>query len=226
MPKHGNFEASSSAPAKSRWSGLAIALLVAALGAFIALLTFILVSGKGPLPFDEAVLNAVLGIRGKTLTELADWITMIAMPPAWIAVAIALSVYAKGPRPFLALVGCGAMGWACNQVLKHLVMRPRPPEELRLAVETSSSFPSGHSITAVAIYGFLVWMVLRYQSRGAWRNTLVVLGIALIVLIGLTRIYLGVHWTSDVLAGGSLGLAWLVLYTRLIAPRILADDVE
>ena len=226
MPKHGNFEADAVSVAKPRWTPAAIALLVVALLVFGGLLVAIIMANKNPLPFDEAILNSVLGMRKDSITKVVNWITQIAMPPAWIVTAIALSVFAKNWRPFVAFVLAGGIGWIINEVVKHLMLRPRPPEELRLAVETSSSFPSGHSITAVALYGFLLWMVLRYVAKGGWRTFLVVLTGLVIVLLGLTRIYLGVHWTSDVLAGAALGTVWLVVYTRLIAPRILADSAE
>ena len=221
--KHARTSEEEIVSAKKPWRASVIALLGCSIAAFVAIITFVLLNNKEPLGFDSAILDFAVSIRSNTLTKLAMWITMIAMPPAWIVVAAALSVYAEGPRPFLAIVCSGGIGWVLNEAIKHLVNRPRPPEELRLALETSSSFPSGHSITAVALYGFLVWLLLRYMPRGTWRNVLVVLVSLIIVLIGATRIYLGVHWTSDVLGGFSFGMVWLVLYTRLIAPRILGD---
>ena len=101
----------------------------------------------------------------------------------------------------LALVG----GILLNQVLKTYFQRPRPANHLLHVY--GLSFPSGHSMLAVAFYGSLAWLLTRHYVRPWWTVPLLLWA----VLIGLTRIYLHAHYATDVLAGFAGGAAWLVL---------------
>ena len=107
-----------------------------------------------------------------------------------------------------------------NQTLKAIVQRPRP-DGFQLAVEQGFSFPSGHSMVAMAFFGLLVWMVWHYESDRATRIGCSAAFGLVIVLVGVSRIYLGVHYASDVLAGFCVSLAWLAIYTHVAAPLFL-----
>jgi undecaprenyl-diphosphatase len=94
--------------------------------------------------------------------------------------------------------------------LKELLDRPRPPADGRLVHAVSESLPSGHATTAVVVVGTLV--VLAWQGRTRAARTGMVAAAAIWVgAVGLTRIYLGVHWFSDVIAGWLVGGAWLAV---------------
>ena len=231
LPKHGPRHSAGQIeipddPVLGRWTPVSIVLLILGLLGFGAITALVVTGGKGPLGFDSSVLDLVVNnLRGSDkITEVITEITMIAMPPALVVVAAAISSFADGPRATISAVLCGGMGWGLNEVLKRVIARPRPPEELRLAVETSASFPSGHSITVMAFYGFVIWLIWHYQSNKTWATAMCVAVGICIAFVGLSRIYLAVHWTSDVLAGFCLGLAWLILFTRLIAPHILKEE--
>ena len=122
------------------------------------------------------------------------------------------------------LVGL-AGGAVLNQLLKELFSRPRPSFAEPLLSESSYSFPSGHAMLSLIAYGMLAYfavLVLR-----TWRaRTAVVFGIALfVVLIGVSRMYLGVHYFSDVLAGFAVGGMWLsALITGMETIRRRRDD--
>ena len=119
----------------------------------------------------------------------------------------------------LALVGVVLL----NQVCKFIVQRPRP-EGFRLIAESGYSFPSGHSMVAMAFYGLLAWMAWRHE-RDAVVRRISVTGFALVVvLVGISRIYLGVHYASDVIAGFCLAAAWLAVYTTVVAPIFLPEE--
>ena len=96
-----------------------------------------------------------------------------------------------------------------NQLLKGLFARPRPYFEHPLLIETSYSFPSGHAMGSFVLYGMLAYFAV--LALKTWRaRTAVVFGAALLVLlIGLSRMYLGVHYFSDVVAGFAAGGVWL-----------------
>ena len=100
-------------------------------------------------------------------------------------------------------------GMALNFLLKNLFLRPRPHFNDRLLTLTSYSFPSGHTMMATVFYGTLCALVLSQVRRWQWR-VIAILGAALLVLlVGFSRIYLGAHFLSDVLAAIAEGLAWL-----------------
>jgi membrane-associated phospholipid phosphatase len=106
-----------------------------------------------------------------------------------------------------ALAGGEALNWA----LKAAFERPRPEFSEPLATAAGFSFPSGHAMVSLAVYGALAFVIAaRLKSR---RTRALVLGsaLALVIAIGFSRVYLGVHYVSDVLAGFSAGLAWLIL---------------
>lgn len=102
-----------------------------------------------------------------------------------------------------------------NQIIKFIMQRPRPTE-FRIIEETGYSFPSGHSMVSLAFYGYLIYLIYRYIKNKYIKWPLIVLLSILICLIGISRIYLGVHYTSDVLGGFLLSISYLVVYISLI----------
>jgi len=110
-------------------------------------------------------------------------------------------------------------------LLKLFFHRPRPAHQLAMA--HGYSFPSGHAFIATIVYGFLIYVTWRLSKSEALRFTISAMSILLIVLVGISRIYLNVHWLTDVLGGYAAGLAWLVLSVIIVntmkhmtAPRV------
>ena len=111
----------------------------------------------------------------------------------------------------LALVLAVAGGILLNSLLKNLFGRARPGWADPLMALTDAGFPSGHTMMATIIYGFMaVWLVLRIASW-RWRFFIISLAILLILLVALSRMYLGAHYLSDVMAAVAAGAAWLAL---------------
>ena len=105
-----------------------------------------------------------------------------------------------------------------NQYMKIFFQRPRPMD-LMIVEENGYSFPSGHSMVSMAFYGFIIFLIWKYlkSNKLKWLYT-ILLGI-LIVTIGTSRIYLGVHYASDVLAGFYFSIAYLIIYTTIITNK-------
>ena len=102
-----------------------------------------------------------------------------------------------------------------NQILKYLFQRDRP-EIFRIVDATGYSFPSGHTMVSTAFYGFLIYLIYKnVKNKYVKWGGILILSI-LILLIGMSRIYLGVHYTSDVLAGLLLSVAYLIVFTSVI----------
>ena len=102
-----------------------------------------------------------------------------------------------------------------NQLLKGILQRPRPTE-YRIIEETGYSFPSGHSMISMASYGYLIYLIYKYVKNKYVKWTSIVLLSILICSIGISRIYLGVHYTSDVLGGFLISVSYLVIYISAV----------
>ena len=118
------------------------------------------------------------------------------------------------------LIGLGSI-WLLTNAIKIIVGRPRPSPDLVevYANSVACSFPSGHVTTYMALYGFLLYLVYTLMRPSPLRSALLIVLGALIGLVGLSRVYLGAHWASDVFGGYCLGFIWLALtiyfYRRL-----------
>src|SRR5690606_36751376 len=106
-----------------------------------------------------------------------------------------------------ALVALGG-GQILIHLLKHAVARPRPEVVSHLVEVSTLSFPSGHAMGAALTYGTLAVLAARFAPGRASKICLGVLAVLITLLVGMSRVYLGVHWPSDVLAGWCAGAAW------------------
>ena len=102
-----------------------------------------------------------------------------------------------------------------NQLLKHTIRRIRP-DHIRLIEEGGFSFPSGHSMISIGLYGTLIYLVYKYIKNKLIKTIIIVLLSIIILGIGISRIYLGVHYPSDVLAGYFISTAIIVLTISII----------
>jgi membrane-associated phospholipid phosphatase len=139
------------------------------------------------------------------VAQVLTWAGNVATLALLTAVAAALLVR-RGRVNDAVFVCAAALGIeVVNGVLKLVFHRPRP--ELAFVHLDTYSFPSGHTAGSSAIYALLLYLLVRHRSWGA-RAAAVAAYVAVVVLVGLTRLYLEVHYLSDVLAGACLGLAW------------------
>lgn len=147
-----------------------------------------------------------------SVTRLAEVITFAGSPVllavAGTAVALVL-LYRRAWCRAMALVLTVGGGAMLNSALKHLFHRPRPVFEHTLIDASGFSFPSGHTMGATLLYGFLAVLAVTQGSQWRWRALAPLLALPLILLIGLSRVYLGAHYLSDVMAAAAAGLAWL-----------------
>ena len=132
-----------------------------------------------------------------------------------ITVTILSIIFLKNKKISILIVANLVISTGLNMLLKNIVQRPRP-EGYRLIEESGYSFPSGHSMVSVAFYGFIVYLIWKKVKNKRLKYLLCTLLSILAVTIGFSRIYLGVHYASDVLAGGVLSISYLVAYTHFI----------
>jgi membrane-associated phospholipid phosphatase len=147
-----------------------------------------------------------------TLTNVMRIVTYAHSPLGVSIMTIALSAYWWARRLrywvltfILAVFG----GMLLNVFLKHLFLRPRPYFDNPILTLTTYSFPSGHTMMATVFYGTLCAFVVSVARNWLWRTLAISIALFMIALVGFSRIYLGVHYLSDVLAAIAEGLAWL-----------------
>ncbi|OGR91819.1 MAG: hypothetical protein A2992_08990 [Elusimicrobia bacterium RIFCSPLOWO2_01_FULL_59_12] len=115
-------------------------------------------------------------------------------------------------------VGCmGIPFW--STFMKHLLSRPRPVRVQHLVDVTSFSYPSGHTVAATSFYLLIAFLISRQFSSVRARAVILALALGLIAAIGFSRLYLGVHYPSDVLSGFLLGSAWVLFLTAFYSLR-------
>lgn len=189
-------------------------LLAAALCAFAVILICVL--NGNAAGFDDPVREFFYGLRGPALTKVAIVITNTANALFIIGLCIVLLIVPQTRKTYGVPLSIGALGVTIiNRIIKHIVMRPRPEVE-HLVTEHGYSFTSGHSITSMFFYGMAIWLVWRYVKNKTVRWILTVLLAIPMLLVGPTRVYLGVHYPTDVLGGWCLGLAAIAVAVEII----------
>ncbi|HEY5482387.1 MAG TPA: phosphatase PAP2 family protein [Propionibacteriaceae bacterium] len=178
---------------------------------------------NGIAGFDQPVLNAMVASRTPVLTTLVTWFTMtggpVGMPIIGVAVTGILVRVSRMVRPLILSLVAGGGSLAMTIAIKSLVGRSRPPlAEAVPPYESSASFPSGHTLNAIVITGILVYSILLIVRTRRAKVLTVVLGSVYAIAIGLSRVYLGHHWLSDVVGACLLGLAWLTVV--IVAHRL------
>jgi undecaprenyl-diphosphatase len=206
--------------AAPRWvllSGLAVGLLVAALMAGgTAEVYESVVEGDGMAGLDRPVLETAVDLREPGLTTAVQFYTDLGAVP-WmpvfatvVAVGLAWRWRSWTPLALMAVTGAGSL--LMTMVGKAAVGRGRPP--LADAVppfESSFSFPSGHSLNSIALAGIVAYLLVR-KLRRPWSRALAVVAASVVALLmGLSRVYLGHHWLTDVVVAWMLGIGWLAL---------------
>lgn len=143
----------------------------------------------------------------KLLTHLGDAFCLILL-------TVILMIFVKDKKTKLFIPLNLILVAALNNLLKIIIRRPRPTE-FRLIEVSGYSFPSGHSMASMAFYGYLIYLTFKFvKNKTVKRSLSAFLGL-LILSVGISRIYLGVHYTSDVLAGFLISFAYLLLFIRI-----------
>jgi undecaprenyl-diphosphatase len=164
------------------------------------------------LYLDREIANFIYVWRTPWLTQVMILITNLGAE-YMIAIAIIIVIFfvwKKHKREALTFTIILIMGAIINLSLKQLIHRPRPVIA-PLIVESSSSFPSGHAMNAAVFYLSVSFYFYHFTRKKKLSSAVTVVSIILILLIGFSRIYLGVHYPSDVVAGYVVGTWWLVL---------------
>jgi undecaprenyl-diphosphatase len=211
MPKAWGFIKDRFLAEKRYGIGLTVGVACFALGILSFTAIIYSLSEKGTLFHLDLKINAYViraaspGLTGflGTITDLGNIYLVVIVA---VIVGIILFIKKNWWR-LLALFLAVGIGQAVLNILKVVFQKPRPQTEMFVF---SYSFPSGHVFSATVIYGFCIYLAFRFVNNATVKWIVSVLLVLLILLIGFSRIYLGVHWFSDALAGYATGFAWLL----------------
>lgn len=154
-----------------------------------------------------------------TLTETMKVISLLGSWPVVTGICLFMALFFVRERAryrLLALMLAIPGGMLMNALLKFAFHRSRPAWDDPVLLLGSFSFPSSHAMTATLLYGYLAAFGVRKVQAWRWRVRIVLAAATLIVMIGFSRLYLGVHYLSDVLAGMAAGSAWLALCLTVV----------
>ncbi|PKV62593.1 phosphatase PAP2 family protein [Pontibacter ramchanderi] len=201
--------------------GLPLTILVLVIGinaALLSQLTEDVIESEGVVHVDKAFTQFLFSMRSEWLSQTFYALTQLGTREATFAVGgLATIVFLYNRRYtavlafWLTMAGVGLS----VQYGKKVISRDRPTE-VAFYPERNFSFPSGHATTSMALWGILAYFGYRHLYRKRLRNAVVAAAGMLILLVGFSRIYLGVHFLSDVLAGFLLGAMWVLLGISIV----------
>jgi undecaprenyl-diphosphatase len=215
--------ASEPLPTSHRRMRLAGGLLASVLFLSHALVAESVVAGAPPATADLPVLDWMVLHRTAALTWLFTRISACGgtIGMTVLATVAAVGLWAAHHRRAAVAIAATAAGSALLVVIaKNLYVRSRPPPDVQVVRQSSLSLPSGHALGSIVVIGMLAILAGSLLGSRGPRILLACLTTLAVALIGLSRLYLGVHWLSDVLAGWLLGGAWLALCAVIVLPVV------
>ena len=166
--------------------------------------------------FDEFFYKLITSSMNNTLTTIFKIITFFGSTVFMIIFALVLFIYfilkKKNIISYLTS-SCLIISTILNNVIKIIIRRSRP-DVIKLVTETSFSYPSGHTMASVSIYGIIIYLLLNSNINKTVKYISSVGLSLLILLIGISRIYLGAHYMSDIIGAMLVSTIWLFIFTR------------
>ena len=160
--------------------------------------------------FDNFIYSIIIYFKNNLHTKIYKVFTFSCSVKFIIGFTILLVILIRNNKIKLFIL-CNLCGVVLlNQVLKRIIRRPRP-SGISLIKENGFSFPSGHSMVSMAFYGLFIYLIYKSKLNRETKLLLSLILSLLILFIGISRIYLGVHYASDVVAGFSLSIAYLII---------------
>ena len=187
--------------------------IVALTSFLIFIVITILVVTNNTTSLDNKIYQSLIQLRCPFFDAFFKTITEFANPIPVIALLALFGIFLKRNDEILLSTNV-LVTLLMNQILKNIIQRPRP-SHLRLIKESGYSYPSGHSMVAACLYATLIYIILKRIKNKVIKRTLIVLLTILIVLIGCSRIYVGVHYPSDVLGGYFLSLSIIIITSTI-----------
>ena len=189
--------------------------IILSISCFLLILLIVLLKMDKVYNFDNYVYNLISPFICYGLTCFFKFITNFASFSYIIIFIILLFIFIKNKWIGIVIAINSVNSSIINKILKVIFVRPRP-NVLRLIKQGGYSFPSGHAMASMTFYGFLIYLIIKSNINKNIKILLISLLTILILLIGISRIYLGVHYASDILAGYLVSIIYLILFTSVI----------
>lgn len=167
---------------------------------------------------DTSVYSLITRMMSTNTTAVMIFISYLGSAITLITLSIAFIMLLKNKKNASYIVLNLTLVFLLNRILKVIVERPRP-SILRLVVEDGYSFPSGHAMVSMGFYGFLIYLIWMNIKNKKVKYPLVIFLSLLILFIGISRIYLGVHYFTDVIGGFIIAIIYLVIFIKFIYKR-------
>lgn len=188
------------------------------------ILLSILLLFKKDLAMDTFVYNLIKPWISPTMTSFFKWVTWFGSAFGILFFTILFLIILKDKKCKVLILINLIGSLLLNQGLKFLFMRHRP-FDIALIKEVGYSFPSGHASMSLAFYGFLIYLVWTRFTNKTNRYFLIFILSCIIILIGVSRIYLGVHYFSDVLGGYLITLSYLLSFIIIVDKKKLLSNL-
>ena len=172
---------------------------------------------------DETIYNLIFKLLSTPTTFIMTFISHLGSATILILICIILYILLKDKKMALIIMLNLAIVYLLNVIIKMIIARPRP-DILRLVYETGYSFPSGHAMVATGFYGFLIYIANKKIKNKALRRCITILLTLLIFLIGISRIYLGVHYATDIIGAFMIGIIYLVIFINILKKNSIIAD--
>lgn len=192
-----------------------ISIITIGITFLLFLLLSILVVTNKTTYIDTQVHSYILNIRNDNLSNILMFLTNFAGATILLALSVILLIVMKNKKTALYIFINLACAFLTNEVAKTIFDRSRPIG-INLVDETGLSYPSGHSMVGLAFYGFIAYLLYENSKNKKHQIAIITFFTITILIIGFTRIYLGVHYLTDVIGGFLLGTIYLITYINII----------
>ena len=164
---------------------------------------------------DLAIYNLIIKLMSANTTAIMIFISFLGSAVTLITLSISLIILLKNKKNAIYIGINLVLVFLFNRTLKTIIARPRP-SLLRLVPEDGYSFPSGHAMVAMGFYGFIIYLINKNIKNKKIKIPLIIILGLLILFIGISRIYLGVHYFTDVIGGFIIAIIYLKLFIKHI----------
>lgn len=190
---------------------IALLLVVGGINVFIDLTESM--HRQGLVTYDAKITEFVISFRNPELTKFMQGITFMGDVYGYLILTVLCTIFFylkfKNWRFVLEIIFVLAISGLSNYALKQVINRARPVVD-QLVTSATLSYPSGHAMSAMAFYGFLIYLIYTFKIKWIFKVGLIFLFAMMIFLMGTSRIYLGVHYPSDIAGGYIAGFIWVI----------------
>ncbi len=191
--------------------------LISILSILFILLVVLILTNK-IVSFDNKVYSIVTSNMNDFLTKIYKIFTFLGSTKFIIGLCVVfliLFIIIKKNRYGYVITGCLVISTLVNNIIKWIIRRPRP-EVLRLVTEKTFSFPSGHTMAAVSMYGLLIYLINKTNINKVYKIIIDIILVIIPILVAISRIYLGAHFASDVIGAALVSTILLLILTHYI----------